>query len=262
MIVDITLVQNLVKTLASEVLLPRFNCVDSHYKADGSIVTEADLLMQAALSQALTQHYPDIALLSEEMEPAEQQQLFDSGQSLWCLDPIDGTTNFASGLPFFCVSLALIVDRELVFGLVYDPIRDECFSAYQHHGAYLNQTRLSTADSITSLKKAIAFIDYKRLLPDLRQRVIDEQPFGSHRHLGSIALELCWLSIGRGHVYLHNRQNLWDYAAALVVLTELGIPIQSFSGNPVFDGRLTPRPTVAAVNPALFDAWLHCLDLK
>jgi len=257
MIVDSKWIQTQVKQLSKQILLPRFNAVSRHYKADGSIVTEADLLMQKELRTSLKAAYPDIALLGEEMSQEEQTALLASGQPLWCLDPVDGTSNFAAGLPFFCVSLALIVDHQLVFGVVYDPIRDECFSAYHDHGAYLNDEKISPFSSSLKLSKAMAFIDFKRLPQSLSQKLLTEKPFGSHRYLGSTALELCWLAIGRGHLYLRGQQQLWDYAGAAVILSELGLSNETFEGEAVFNGCLPARSAISACHSSLFTQWAN-----
>jgi myo-inositol-1(or 4)-monophosphatase len=99
----------LIRDLAREELLPRFRHSERQYKPDGSIVTEADWVVQARLTRELRQRYPDIELLGEEMEEADQRQMLQSGDRLiWCLDPVDGTSNFAAGLPFFSISLALM----------------------------------------------------------------------------------------------------------------------------------------------------------
>src|SRR5690606_12906787 len=126
----------------------------------------------------------------------------NSGEALWCLDPIDGTSNFASGMPFFSISLALIEKGEVTLGVVYDPVMNECFSAKKGAGAWLNGQRLNAEISGLALNQTLAIIDFKRLPKSLCQRLVDEKPYGSQRSLGSIALELCWLAAGRAQLYL------------------------------------------------------------
>ncbi len=123
-------VAQIVKTAAREELLPRFAKAERSYKSDGSIVTEADVAMQQRMTGELAAFSPQYRLLGEEMTEEEQSGLLRAGEGgLWCLDPLDGTSNFASGIPFFSVSLGLLIDRKPYLGLVYDPLRDECFTA-------------------------------------------------------------------------------------------------------------------------------------
>ncbi len=259
--IDRQQLQNTVKTVAKEVLLPRFRAVERQYKNDGSIVTEADHLMQQRLSESLLALYPESILLGEEMTPAEQQALFNDGKPLWCLDPVDGTSNFAAGMPLFCISLALICEGKITFGLVYDLSRDECFTAIKGQGAWLNDTPLNSEDQLP-LNKSLALIDLKRLPSYLQTKIMLDWPFASHRSLGTVAIELCWLAAGRAHVYLHGNQKIWDYAAGLLILLEAGGKACNFQGNEVFNGTISPRSTVAAANPQLFDEWRQSLNLN
>lgn len=257
--VDIDQIKHIIIAASEAELLPRFNAVTRQYKSDGSIVTEADVAMQATLQLALFHAYPDIAFLSEEMAPAEQQALATSDTPCWCLDPVDGTSNFAAGLPYFCVSLALIKDGAIQFGMVYDPIRQECFYAQRGQGAYLNEMPLRLQTATLTPDNAIAFVDFKRLPTSLSTHLITDKPYSSQRNLGSIALELCWIAAGRGHLYLHGRQQLWDYAAALLILNEVGLASVTLDGGTVFDGTLTPKSTVTASHPDLFRYWYQYL---
>jgi myo-inositol-1(or 4)-monophosphatase len=86
-------------------------------------------------------------------------------------------------------------------------------------------------------------------------------PFASHRSLGSVAIELCWLAAGRAHVYLHGNQQLWDYAAGLLILIEAGGQATNFNGEQVFNGSILSRSTIAAANTTLFNEWRQSLNL-
>lgn len=259
--IDLKLIKDIVISLSKEILLPRFNAVEHAYKPDGSIVTEADLIMQEQLISRLKEAYPSIALLGEEMTPEQQQALLSSGKPLWCLDPVDGTSNFAAGLPYFSVSLALIENGSVTLAIVYDPIRDECFSAQSGQGAHLNEQLLSAKQTGLPLKRAIALIDFKRLSHDLATHLVTDLPYGSQRSLGSIALELCWIAAGRGHIYLHAKQHLWDYAAAQLILTEAGGHACTLEGNLLSNNQLTPSSTIAALDQSLFTLWRDYLNV-
>ncbi|MCX4187632.1 inositol monophosphatase family protein [Methylophaga sp. OBS4] len=258
--IDLRLLQRLVRDVVDTTLLPQFNNVKRQYKKDGSIVTIADQAMQHQLTAALAEAYPDIALLGEEMPLQQQQQLLDSGQLLWCLDPIDGTSNFASGLPFFSISLALIENGQVSLGLVYDPIMDESFTAKIGQGAWLNDVPLQAEQTGLTLEQSIALIDFKRLPATIASRLVSERPFGSQRSLGSVALELCWIAAGRAQLYLHGGQQLWDYAAAQLIIAEAGAYACTLEGEALFTNSLQQRSTCAAVDKALFDSWRSYLD--
>ncbi len=260
--IDLEQLSNIVISASKSELIPRFNDVKRHYKTDGSIVTEADLAMQTHLTTQLQSAYPDIGFLGEEMTSEQQQTLLSSGQSLWCVDPVDGTSNFAAGFPYFCVSLALIERGQVTLGLVYDPIHDDCFVAQKGKGASLNGQPLTTLDTGLTLKKSIALIDFKRLTNELASQIVTDVPYASQRSLGSIALELCWIAAGRGHIYLHAKQHLWDYAAANLILTEAGGHVCTLEGESVFNNTLIPRSALAACDRDLFDSWCHYLNVS
>ncbi|SCZ54494.1 inositol monophosphatase family protein [Thiohalomonas denitrificans] len=247
--------QSIIAEAARTELLPRFGAV-ARKKADGSLVTEADLAMQQRLATALAKRWPQIALLGEEMPAAQQQQLLDeSREGLWLLDPLDGTTNFSMGLPFFSVSLALLVDGEIERGVVYDPIRDESFSAVKGEGAALDGAPLRDCAPDLPLANGIGAVDFKRLSSELACRVVSEPPFASQRNCGSSALDWCTLAAGRYHVYLHGRQKLWDYAAGSLILQEAGGRAATLEGEAVFTPRLAPRSVVAGADRELFERW-------
>ena len=105
---DIDKLKNIIISTAREELLPRFSKVERLHKVDGSILTEADLSAQQSIADQLQQFWPETVFLGEEMGAQEQSELLKSKQPIWCLDPLDGTSNFAAGIPYFCVSLALV----------------------------------------------------------------------------------------------------------------------------------------------------------
>ncbi len=253
--IDRQQIQQLVRDVAATTLLPYSNNVSRDYKKDGSIVTAADSAVQSSLTKRLADLHPDIALLGEEMSAEQQQQLFDSGKPIWCLDPIDGTSNFASGLPFYSISLALIEQGEVTFAMVLDPSRNESFTAIRGQGAWLNDEPLRLTSPNLSLDNTIAFVDFKRLPPALASKIVADRPFASQRNLGSIALELCWLAAGRGHIYLHGSQQIWDYAAGDLILEEAGGFASTLYGDPSFRYTLQPRSSCAAIDEHLFQVW-------
>ncbi|HPQ96457.1 MAG: inositol monophosphatase [Thiothrix sp.] len=259
MLPDIARLDRQIRLTAREEILSRYQQVDFSIKQDGSLLTEADLATNQRLQQFLQQQWPDIAFLSEEMEVSQQEQLLRDTDWLWCLDPLDGTSNFAAGLPLFATSLALISKGEVVMGLSYDPIRDEMFSAIHGKGAWLNGRRLQCRDSGFPLENAVALIDFKRLPPDLRQRLSHSPPYGSQRNIGSSVLEWAWMAANRGQLYLHGGMKLWDLAAGTLILTEAGGKACTLDNEPVFRPRMQPRSVVASPDLRLFDAWYRYL---
>ena len=230
-------------------------------KADGSVITEADLSTQQFLLDALQSEYPDVVLLGEEMSAKEQEDILYCGKPLWCLDPLDGTRNFVSAIPHFCISLALLHDAQVELAIVYDPLRDECFTARRGQGAWLNDEPLTRQTVDVALDQATALIDFKRLPVELSARIATEHPYASQRSFGSAALDWCWLAAGRCHVYLHGRSNLWDYAAGHLVFQEVGGYSTTLDGEPFFTYALTPRAAVGALDADMFSAWTQWLGI-
>ncbi len=259
---DLLQLSSLVIEIAERELPPRMKCSSQRRKIDGSLVTEADLVMQAELTRALQRHWPGIALLGEEMTEADQQAALEWLPSgVWCVDPLDGTSNFAVGIPYYAVSVALVKNSLPEMAVVYDPSRKECFAAAHGGGAWLNGKRLEKGIMPATLSRCIALIDFKRLPLELAGRLAAQPPYKSQRSFGAVALDWCWLAAGRGHVYLHGRQKLWDYAAGWLVLHEAGGQSLTLSGERVFTPSLKPRSAAAAGDPGIFEQWKRWLEI-
>ncbi|WP_226818840.1 inositol monophosphatase family protein [Acidithiobacillus montserratensis] len=257
--IDQQWVGKLLRTSAERFILPRFHTVVSSRKPDGSVVTSADIDSQNFLQDMLAARYPDIPLLGEEMSSHEQQHLLDNSSALWCLDPLDGTSNFAAGVPVFGISLALLEKGHSVMGWIYDPVRAELFSAVRGQGAKVDNTPLLTREAPV-LKHCVGVVDYKRLQRPLALRIIDERPFHSQRNFGASVLEWCWLAAGRYHFYLHGAQQLWDRAAGALILQEAGGQISRFDGSPLQEKDLKPCSIIATLDPELHQTWRNWLD--
>lgn len=256
MLPDIEELDRLVRDIGRDELLPRFAHVRQQLKSDGSVLTEADLAVNRRFVEELSRRWPSIAILSEEMEAEQQARLIDDNtQLVWCLDPLDGTSNFAAGLPFFSISLALLAEGKPVIGIVYDPDRDEGFLAVHGQGTWLNGQKLIPRVITTSLPKAVALVDFKRLKEPLASRLVRDPPYSSQRNLGSCALEWAWIAAGRGHVYLHGGQKLWDRAAGALVLREAGGHASTLDGGSVMEAAVTPLSVVASLDGTMFADW-------
>jgi myo-inositol-1(or 4)-monophosphatase len=259
----LTELSSLVRAVADRELPPRFSAGSVTRKPDGSPLTEADLVMQDRLAEQLERRWSGPAVLGEEMDEATQQQaLRHQASGVWVIDPLDGTSNFAVGIPYYGVSVALLRNASIELGVVYDPSRQECFAAARSEGAWLNGHRLEPRHLTVPLSRGLALVDLKRLPRPLASRLAAQPPYKSQRSFGAVALDWCWLAAGRCHVYLHGRQKLWDYAAGCLILQEAGGQSVTLDGEPVFVPRLEARSAAAALDPEVFQAWIAWLGIE
>lgn len=247
--------ESLVRDIARDEILPRHLKSARSRKTDGSFFTEADLASQRRFAEALPRFLPG-AVLGEEMTAAEQATLWnEGGRGLWCIDPIDGTTNFANGIPLFAVSIAYLIEHEPVIGVVYNPITDESFYAARGAGAYLNGAELPLRPGASRLCDAVAGVNFKRISHHLGDELAVRPPYYSQRNFGSSALEWCFVAAGRLDVYVHGGQMLWDYAAGRLILAEAGGVAEALDGGALMSGPAIKRGVIAATSPALFTDW-------
>ena len=246
---------SVVRDVAATEIMPRFLRVAHSRKADGSLFTEADLAAQDALARAL-RGLADVPVLAEEMTQQEQAEQWINGDAgLWCVDPIDGTSNFVNGLPYFAVSVALLRQGRPVLGVVFDPVADEAFSAARGAGAYLNGERLPIKTAVPTLRNAMAGVDLKRVDKTLAQHLVARPPYMSQRNYGASALEWCYAAAGRFDLYLHGGQKLWDYAAGALILSEADGHLCALDHDDYWQAPLWRRSVIAALDPVLFEAW-------
>ena len=263
---DIEKLKSLVKVAAQEILLKDFGHSEFEYKDDGSVITPADLAMQDRLAIELRQHWPGYEVLGEEMTFEEQQAVInwaaaDGHNGYWCIDPLDGTSNYAAGLPFFAVSIALIINSQQQLGLIYDPVRDEMFTAIKGQAAYLNNQLIDHSQLKFADKPIVAEIDLKRLPDQLAIKLVTESIFASQRNIGSSAIDWCWLAAGRFDIYLHGGQKMWDYAAGSLIFQEAGGYSISLDNEAVFRGRLETRSALACYDQDLFNYWYQWINI-
>lgn len=244
-----------VKLVGAEEIMPRYMKVAHQHKNDGSLCTEADMVVQEVLMRKL-QAISNVPVLGEEMSVAQQEALWaDGSQTMWCVDPIDGTSNFVHGLPYFAISVALIRDGKNVLGVVYDPVAKEAFAAEQGRGAFLNGVKLQGLTAVSSLSHALANVDLKRLELRLVSELVKHPPYSSQRNFGASSLDWCYTAAGRYDVYLHGGQKLWDYAAGSLILQEAGGHVCSLDNDEFSQGGVWQRSVVAALDAGLFAEW-------
>jgi myo-inositol-1(or 4)-monophosphatase len=257
---DLARLIDAVRRVAHTEIMPRYLQVTHDHKGDGSWLTAADVAAQLALSRELAE-IADAPLLGEEMSAAEQQDAWDRGtHGVWCVDPIDGTTNFVFGLPFFAVSVAFMREGRSEYGVVYDPVADEMFYAARDAGAWLNGKRLPIRLPPPDLADATANIDLKRLPRALGLALASRPPYGSQRNLGASSLEWCYTAAGRFSVYVHGGQKLWDYAAGALILQEAGGRCATLEQDDFWTCRLWERSAIAATTPELFEPWASWIE--
>lgn len=244
-----------VREVACKEIMPRYLRVERICKADGSFYTDADMTAQINLIESLHKIYP-AAMIGEEMAETEQLEQWKNGQeALWSIDPIDGTSNFINGLPYFAVSVALMREGRSVLGVVYNPATDELFYAEQGKGAFLNGRTLPLSRRKISLQSAIANVDLKRLKRNLAEAIIAAPPYASQRNYGACTLEWCYTAAGYFDLYLHGGQKPWDYAAGCVILEEAGGNRCSLDKDDYWTSDPWSRSVIAAQDHDLFVQW-------
>ena len=229
-----------------EIIMPAYeSSVQTMRKADGSIVTETDLACQHYIEKELAKIDSDIGFLGEEMSEAEQLACLNrKNATFWCLDPLDGTTNFTTSFPGFAISLALIRNGKVELGCTHDPVRGEIFTASVGGGAFLNGKPIRCTDE-QELCNSVGFIDFKRLKKETATRFATEKLYRSQRNVGSCALEWAWLAAGRGQFIIHGGEKVWDFAAGSLIASEAGCSIGDFSGNALFPASSLSSPILA-----------------
>ena len=231
----------------------------AHAKAPADLVTDADLASQRTIRDLVLGAFPDHDFLGEEdlthvrpgnARPSQAPVSATNGYR-WLVDPLDGTTNYVHRLEQYCVSVALEHGGKLLVGAVYDPVRDECFTATAGQGAELNHDNLSVSQT-ARLDQALVAGSFSakvpRGSPEIQRFVEVLHRSQAVRRMGSAALNLCYVAAGRLDGYWATSVKTWDVAAGVLLVREAGGIVTAVDGGP-FD--LT-RPTLAAsATPAL-----------
>lgn len=227
--------------------------VQIEYKGEADLVTAADRAAETLIAARLRAAFPDHALIAEEGSRKPGKEF------CWYVDPLDGTTNFAHGLPFYAVSLGLQHGDEIVAGVVYNPVLDELFAAAQGAGATLNgrSIRVSSQSDLAAALLATGFPSHKRH-PNPNIHFYQHFSLRTHgmRRLGSAALDLCYTACGRFEGFWEFNLKPWDTAAAQLILTEAGGTVSDMRGGRY---QLT-SPEILASNGHLHGALLAAMD--
>ena len=200
------------------------------YKGRINIVTDVDRMSEAMIIKKIRSVFPGHSILSEESRPQEKDSPYR-----WVIDPIDGTTNFAHGFPFFSVSIALEEAGDVILGVVYDPMRDEIFVAEKGKGAYLNGRRIRVSKT-KILSHSMLATGFTYGVKGARNRNI--RNFSTFlvaaqavRRAGSAALDLCYLACGRFEGFWEMDLKPWDTAAASLIVKEAKGKVTKFDGS-------------------------------
>lgn len=233
--------------------------------------TAVDLQNEGLVINAIQQHFPSHNIIGEESTGIGEIPALSQNPT-WIIDPIDGTTNFASGLPLTCVSIGYCVDKKPVMGVVYAPMTKELYMAVRGYGAYRNGVKLSFEPTTTTLRHAICCFEfgYSRSHDAIAKMVGALERLLQHgcratRCLGSGVLDLCFVATGKMDVVYAGLAGEgwkpWDYAAGLVICREAGCSIESLVGNEGQELDIYAKSVICAGNQQLLqDARRVILD--
>jgi myo-inositol-1(or 4)-monophosphatase len=231
------------------------------YKSKRDVVTNADYASERLVIDAIKARYPGDAILAEE-SGEHAGVLRDDGSHngrTWVVDPLDGTVNYANGIPYYCVSIGLVVDDRPAVGVILDPARDDLYDAVADGPARLDgePIRTSTKEALSDYVISLAVIGRGGLM---RERRIAPR-IRLHRRMGSAALALAYVGNGRFDAFVQNGGlSPWDVAAAGLIAERSGATVTSVTGGPWWDPRVRgPRTSVVAAPPVQHGAILEML---
>jgi len=202
-------------------------------KGPGDFVTMTDKKVEEILIEELRKARPKYSVLSEEIGEIKND---DNEDFKWIIDPIDGTSNFLHGIPHFAISLALENKKEIICGIVFDPIKNELFSAEKGNGSYLNNQRMRVS-ARKKLKDCLIVTGGPRQNHQNKELCMEEyKRFSSKvlipiRKMGSAALDMAYVAAGRCDGFWQRNLNYWDVAAGILLVKEAGGYVADFSGK-------------------------------
>ena len=224
-------------------------------KGPGDFVTASDKKVEKILIDELIKARPSYSILSEEIGEIKNDKNFR-----WIIDPIDGTSNFLHGVPHFAISIGLESEKEIICGIVYDPIKDEMFVAEKGNGSYLNNQRIRVSNR-KKLENCMIFTGGPRSSASDRETALKEyEKFSSKvlvpiRKMGSASLDLAYVAAGRCDGFWQRNLKYWDIAAGIILIKEAGGQISDFKGNDQF----VANQTVLATNSKISEEMIEVL---
>ena len=225
------------------------------FKGVIDLVTEIDHQSEEYLLGEISRHWPESRVFAEESGESGQ------GDLVWYIDPLDGTVNYAHGVPIFCVSIACAWEGQTRLGVVYDPMRDEMFAAERGKGAWLNG-RVINVSSATELQKSLLVTGFPYDTWTAKPNNLEF--FGRFarmtqgvRRLGSAALDACYVAAGRLDGFWELALRAWDIAAAALIAEEAGARVTTVKGEADY---MIPPHSVLACTPGIYDQMLEVLS--
>jgi len=236
---------------AGMLLCSYFNkTIERNIKSDGSFATEADLASEKLLIDKLGSLLPEAGFIAEE-SGGQKAETYN-----WVIDPLDGTTNFAQGLPYFCISVALTKDDIPILGVVYQPLLKEYFYAIKDGGAFLNGIKISIAEKKQVNECVVIFAtpyiknkEFFKSINDIENKVYTSRTFGA------AALDQAYCAAGRADIVIFRDLSWWDVAAGMLLIQEAGGVVSTFEKHDV-----TPQyKTFIGGNQDLRDIFLELI---
>lgn len=220
----------------------------SNKEGINNLVTEADHAADKAICKVIQKEFPSHGIVSE-----ESAEKVTGSEYKWIIDPIDGTVNFANGIPICCVSIGLEHNGQMIMGAVYNPIMKEFYFAEKGKGATLNDKKISVSNKEKVLTSCLVtgfpytYLDQPNGPLQVFERLIRRGV--PVRRLGSAATDLCWVAAGRFDGFYEHQLNAWDSAAGFLIVEEAGGKVTDLKG-----GNYSPyQPGIIATNGAIHD---------
>jgi len=232
------------------------NDFDIHHKSRKDLVTSADHASEAYLIESIRKAFPTHAINAE-----ESGELGGETDHKWFIDPLDGTVNYAHGIPFYAVSIGYAFKGEMTLGVVYDPNREECFSAESGVGATLNGEPLHVGEK-TDLIECLLATGFPRDVDgtpgdNLHEFIRLNRASQAVRRMGSAALDIAYVAAGRLDGFWSVEIHQWDVAAASLMVSEAGGLVTTLTGTPDF---MTPPVSILCANPTIHGIMLALLN--
>ena len=241
---------------ASKVLIRDFGEVETlqvSRKGPADFVTASDKKVEKIIIEELQLARPDHGILSEEIGEIKGKNEFR-----WIIDPIDGTSNFLHGIPHFCISIALEKEREIIVGLIFDPIKNELFSAEKGKGSFLNNKRIKVS-ARSNLNESLFLTGGPKSTSKTKDEILQEYIRISKkinspiRKSGSAALDLAFVAAGRCEVFWQKDINYWDMAAGIILVKESGGFITDLKGGNNYLNKKEILATNSNINSEFVD---------
>ena len=241
---------------ASKTLIRDFGEIENlqvSLKGPGDFVTNCDKKVEKILIDELLKARPSYSILSEEIGEINNDDSFK-----WIIDPIDGTSNFLHGVPHFAISIGLEHNKEIICGIIYDPIKDEMFTAEKGNGSYLNNQRMRVS-SRSKLEDCMIFTGGPKREAKNRELALKEyykfsiKILTPIRKLGSASLDMAYVAAGRCDGFWQRNLNYWDIAAGIILVKEAGGFVTDFNGENEYIQNKTILATNAKINKEMIE---------